>query len=114
MAEQIDHTHNGYLNIAVQVGSVGLVLAVIAAVLVPATGAFSAARFGRERAVLTALLFFIVLRDFLEDTIIDRSNPCWIVLVGVVSIVNRETVADVFRVMQARYRNFAVSATGDL
>jgi O-antigen ligase len=113
VAEQIDHTHNGYLNIALQVGSVGLVLAVIAAVLAPATELFSAARFGRERTVLAALLFFIVLRDFLEDTIIDRSNPCWIVLVGVVSIVNRETVADAFRAMQARYRNFAVSATGN-
>ncbi|AHY50662.1 O-antigen ligase family protein [Bradyrhizobium japonicum] len=108
VAEQIDHTHNGYLNIAIQVGAAGLVLTLIAAVIMPAKELFSAERLGRDRFVLTALLFFIVFRDFLEDSIVDRSNPCWIILVGVAALVNRETVVETYRAIRERYRRLRV------
>ncbi len=45
---------------------------------------------------------------FSKISIVDRSNPCWIILVGVVALVNRETVVETYRAIQERYRRLRV------
>ena len=95
VAERVDHAHNGYLNLAVQIGLIGLALAVVAVVVMPLKTLFSSDQIGGERVVLTALLVFAVLRDLLEDSLVDRANPIWIIVLMVITLTSRVSVYDV-------------------
>lgn len=113
VAERIDHAHNGYLNLSAQIGLIGLAFALIAVIVVPFKALFSSPEFGKERFVLTSLLAFIVLRDFFEDSLVDRANPAWIVAMIVITSVSKTTIFDLFITFSLGYRRAFVVEYAD-
>jgi O-antigen ligase len=77
--EAVAHGHNGYLQLTVTIGVVGLVLAAIALIIVPA------AQFWRRddgdltfRAMLFAIFVFLVLHNFMESDFLEGDAPAWV------------------------------------
>lgn len=81
--------HNGYLDVVVQIGVPGLVLAVISTILGPfwtlATERIPAELGGR----LIALLVFCAGHNLTESSLLDRDMVVWVVLVSVVAITQK-------------------------
>lgn len=103
----VAHSHNGYLESLVTIGAVGLILAVIAFVIIPAKKLLSA---GQSNVALNSLLFsifvFVSLSNIFETISLNRDRPEWVVfLIGLAllhRIPNERTV--IFRPMMKMRR----------
>lgn len=78
----INHAHNGYLNLALQIGVPGAIVAILALVVLPLHSLFSRS-FAPDasRWLICAVLSFCWLRDLLESSLLNRDNSAWVVMV---------------------------------
>ena len=82
------NAHNGYLDLMLQLGVVGLILGVIAAFAVPLYNGI--ARPGipaHARWLILSVILFVTFHNFLEATYFNRDNPSWVLFVVVVAIL---------------------------
>jgi hypothetical protein len=78
----IDHAHNGYLDLLVQIGLIGLVLTVGGLVVYPLyVLLFRPLGNGASRWLLASLVVFGCLHDLLETSLLERANPVWVAMV---------------------------------
>jgi O-antigen ligase len=74
--------HNGYLELLVQVGGVGLIIAVACLILHPLKLIMFTALPGTvSRSLICSILVFGWLRDIFESSLLDRANPTWTIMV---------------------------------
>ncbi|HEY1708740.1 MAG TPA: O-antigen ligase family protein [Rhizomicrobium sp.] len=77
--EAISHGHNGYLQMTVEIGFVGFVLAILALVIQPATAFWRRDAVPQTlKAFLLALFVFLVLHNFLESDFLESDGPAWV------------------------------------
>ncbi len=92
----IAHAHNGYLDLLVQTGLVGLVMAVFALVVRPlyilTTQPLPPPR---SRWLLASLVSFCMFHDLLESSLLDRSNIVWIIMLTAYSLIERRSSGNV-------------------
>lgn len=86
----IAHAHNGYIDLLVQIGLVGLVTAVFALVVRPlyilTTQPLPPPQ---SRWLLASIISFCLFHDLLESSLLDRSNIIWIIMLIAYSLVER-------------------------
>jgi O-antigen ligase len=77
--EAVAHGHNGYLQMTVTIGGIGVAIAAIGLIAVPA------AQFWRrgdgdltQRAMLFAIFVFLVLHNFMESDFLEGDAPAWV------------------------------------
>ena len=90
--EAIADSHNGYLQILIATGSIGLVLALASMVADPLVRFWplDPARTG-FKALLFALFVFVLLHNFLETDFLESDNSGWFAfLVVLASLKSRE------------------------
>ena len=79
---KIFQAHNGYLDLAVQTGLIGLGLALVVLVASPLAALFSAPlHWQASRWLICSILAFGLLHDLLESSLLDRANPTWVMMV---------------------------------
>jgi len=87
----ITHAHNGYLDVLVQTGLVGLTLSITGLVLAPLrillTRPLTASR---SRWLLGAILTFCWLHNLLETSLLDRANIVWVTMLIFYNLLQRE------------------------
>jgi O-antigen ligase len=78
----IFEAHNGYLELQVQTGFIGLALVVCLLVIRPLHILFfGSLRGGVSRWLICSILVFGFLHDLFESSLLDRSKPTWVVMV---------------------------------
>ncbi|MBR0662127.1 O-antigen ligase family protein [Neoroseomonas oryzicola] len=87
---EIFSAHNGYLDILVQTGGIGLAVALLCLVVLPMHVLLNAPLApGTSRSLICALLVFGWLRDLLESSLLDRANATWVVMVVMYCLLRR-------------------------
>lgn len=86
----LTHAHNGYLDILVQTGLLGLILTVFALILAPLY-ALCTVPFTSEyiRWYLSTMLIFGLMHNLLETSLLDRLNPVWISMLIAYCLLDR-------------------------
>lgn len=83
------NAHNGYLDLAVQLGIVGAVLGAAAGFLVPLYSAVAYAPMTRSvRWLALSVIFFAAAHNLLEATLFNRDNTEFVLLVVMIAIVS--------------------------
>lgn len=78
----IFEAHNGYLDLQVQIGFIGLVLVICLLVIRPLYVLFfQPLRGDVSRWLICSVLTFGFLHDLLESSFLDRANPTWVIMV---------------------------------
>jgi exopolysaccharide production protein ExoQ len=96
----VDHAHNGYLDLLVQIGGIGLILAISGLVLRPLYIIFFRSLDSEvSRSLLAAIFTYVSLHDLLETSILDRAASTWVVMVIMYCLlVNAERHGDLARI----------------
>jgi O-antigen ligase len=77
--EAISHGHNGYLQMTVEIGFAGVVLAMLALVIQPAIAFWRRDGVPQTlKAFLFALFVFFILHNFLESDFLESDGPAWV------------------------------------
>ena len=85
----INNAHNGYLDLLVQTGMIGLVLGVLAAIIKPFYNLLNYQNVPSDvRWLICAVLFFVAMHNFLEASLFDRDRPAWIVLILMLAVLS--------------------------
>lgn len=72
---ELGNGHNGYIDLLVQVGLPGLILAVVATIIMPAARLLSTTSAGRSQvALLVAMLVFCVGHNMTESSLLERDT----------------------------------------
>ncbi len=88
----IAHAHNGYINLLVQIGLIGLVMAVFALVIRPLYILMTQPLPPqRSRWLLASIILFCLFHDLLESSLLDRSNIVWIIMLTAYSLLERRS-----------------------
>jgi O-antigen ligase len=88
--EAIAHGHNGYLQLALETGLVGLGLSLIALVLQPALALWRRDQVALGfRALVVALFVFLVLHNFLESDFLQGDAPAWVAMLITVAMLKQ-------------------------
>ncbi len=83
--EAIGNSHNGYLQVLVTLGGVGLALAILALVIDPLARFWPLSYHQPAlRALLFALFIFFLLHNFMEADLLDRDSPVWFCVLMVI------------------------------
>jgi O-antigen ligase len=85
----VPNAHNGYLDLEIQTGFVGLVIAVLAAILIPLV--LAVVRRGipdNVRWLIAVTILFCAMHNFLEASLFDRDKAAWAVLLFVIAILS--------------------------
>ncbi len=86
----ISHAHNGYLDLLVQTGLVGLALAVFGLVVLPMRRLASQPLDPEaSRWLLGSMLAFCWLHDLLETSLFDRANIVWVTMLVAFNLLER-------------------------
>ena len=90
----INHSHNGYIEILVQTGAIGLGLALVWLVALPFRALFCA-RLGGDvsRSLICSVLAFGCLHDLLETSLLNRADPTWVVMVAMYCLLAKAVAA---------------------
>lgn len=84
------HSHNGYLEILVTTGPIGLVLLLVSFVVLPAWWFLTGAT--RENATLLATSFaiwsFVVYQNLLETSFFDKDRQVWVIFLAALAIAH--------------------------
>lgn len=84
----VPQAHNGYLDMLLQTGIVGLLIDVISAIIVPLYIVMGRSDLPREmRWLLTSVILFFVFHNMLETSLYDRDNPFWFLLLCSIAII---------------------------
>ncbi|MDJ0391466.1 O-antigen ligase family protein [Roseomonas sp. E05] len=90
----IYQAHNGYLDLLVQTGAVGLALVVGSLILAPLHRLLYAPLApGVSRPLLASILVFGCLRDLLESSLMDRATSIWPIMVVAYCLLARSSAA---------------------
>jgi exopolysaccharide production protein ExoQ len=91
--EIVPHSHNGYLEILVTTGAIGLTIAIFAFVLIPIKQIlFSPLRYDIElKSLLLALFFCTVFSNLFETIFLNRDLPEWVIFLMVLAILHQMT-----------------------
>jgi O-antigen ligase len=88
---QITSGHNGFLDLLVQIGLPGLVLAVIAFFAVPMRQLLTSGALDRSRrSLLAAVILFGVGHNFTESSLLDRDAAVYVFLTFAIALLNLE------------------------
>jgi O-antigen ligase len=80
--------HNGYLELLVQVGAIGLLIAIACLILHPFHVLFcKPLPAAVPRTLICSVLAFGCLRDLLESSLLDRANPTWLVMLAMYALL---------------------------
>jgi O-antigen ligase len=80
--------HNGYLDLLVQLGLPGLILAILALVILPFTYLLTHSRIPRPQgALLTSFLTFCVLHNLMESSMLDRDMIIQVFLMLTIALI---------------------------
>jgi exopolysaccharide production protein ExoQ len=91
----IYEAHNGYLDLLVQVGATGLIIAVLGLIVCPFRILFvRSLSVDVPRSLICSVLAFMCLHDLLESSILDRSNSTWVVMLIMYCVLLRGDGAD--------------------
>jgi exopolysaccharide production protein ExoQ len=97
--EIIPHSHNGYLEILVTTGSIGLFLSVVAFVIIPLKQLLGRNGYDIElRSLLLSFFTFIVFSNLLETIFLSRDLSVWIVFLIVLAVLHQMSVKGVSNV----------------
>ena len=84
--------HDGYLDLLVGIGGLGLAIAVFDVVVRPLYKAFSSPLPPEaSRSLLCAMLVFVCLHNLLESSFLNRSNPAWVIALVFYSLLFKAT-----------------------
>jgi len=76
--EAIGNSHDGYLQVLVTLGGVGLLLAIIAVVIMPFADFWPLDYSGSMfKGLLFAIFVFFIFHNFLESDLLERESPVW-------------------------------------
>ncbi len=90
----ISHAHNGYIDLLVQTGLVGVTLAVLGLVVRPAFLLISRPMAVRDsRWLLGSVLAFCWLHNLLESSLLDRANIVWVTMLIALNLLERRPPA---------------------
>lgn len=76
----VAHGHNGYFDLAVSIGFIGLIGATIAFVLMPFQNLLSVGGDDQLRRLLLSMLVFVALHNLMESALLDRARLEWVTL----------------------------------
>jgi O-antigen ligase len=89
------HGHNGYLDVLVETGFIGLGLLILSVIIVPSI-VFANAESGDLWRMCTSLSLWLfgILNNCLESTMLDRDAPMWVIIIFMIAIAaeNDQTV----------------------
>jgi exopolysaccharide production protein ExoQ len=86
----MDHAHNGYLDLLVQIGGVGVVLVVYTLIVRPFYWLlFKPIAQPGARRVIAAIFTFVCLHDLLETSLMDRATSTWVVMLIMYCLLER-------------------------
>jgi O-antigen ligase len=85
----VAHSHNGYLEILVTTGAIGLLLSVIAFVIIPTKQLVSRGGDVGLKSLLLSVVFFVVLANLLETAFLSSSHPEWVIFLVVLAILHQ-------------------------
>ncbi|HYF06305.1 MAG TPA: O-antigen ligase family protein [Acetobacteraceae bacterium] len=86
----VTHGHNGYLDLLVQLGLVGLLLGLLVLVLLPVRALLSEPLHAPgARWLLGALFVFLWLHNLLETSFLDRANMMWVMFLTAYALLHR-------------------------
>lgn len=89
------NSHNGYLDLAVQLGAIGVALGVAAAFLAPLFGAIATPKIpANARWLILAAIIFTACHNMLEATYFNRDSPGWVLLVVMLAMLGEYRPAD--------------------
>ena len=92
--ENIADSHNGYLQILVTIGSIGLLLAMIALLLMPLIRFWPLEPRARTfKGLLFALFVFVILHNFMESDFLENDNGVWLTLLIVIASLRSTELA---------------------
>lgn len=95
LTQRIATAHNGYLDLAVQIGAPGLLLAVFALLIHPLGKLLTNHRLNEHRPLLAAIFVFCIGQNMTESTILDRDYFVQVCLMwSIAGILAREQNAD--------------------
>jgi len=87
---QITSGHNGYLDVLVQIGLPGLILAILATIVAPLWKlATSTAISRRHGPMMMAMLAFCAGHNLTETSLLDRDAIVWVFMVFAIALVGR-------------------------
>ena len=90
----VDHAHNGYLELLVEIGFIGLALVLGVCVFHPFHRLFTKPLAGdTSRALIGGLLAFGCLHDLLETSLLNRANPSWVIMLVMYFLLAKEPAA---------------------
>jgi O-antigen ligase len=90
----INHSHNGYIDILVQTGAIGLGLSVVCLVVLPLRALFCAPLAGgASRSLICSIIVFGCLHDLLETSLLNRANATWVVMVVMYCLLAKAVAA---------------------
>jgi O-antigen ligase len=81
--------HNGYLDVLVQTGCIGLALTIVALIIVPVAGLLRSTDESRNcmKSLALAIVIFSMLHNLLETSFLDRDNPTWVMVLFALSLL---------------------------
>ena len=80
--------HNGYLEILIQLGAIGLFIAVATMVVIPFRRLFLTPLPPEiSRSLIGSVIAFQCLHDLLEASLLDRANPLWVITLITLAIL---------------------------
>lgn len=85
----VPHSHNGYLEVLVTTGAIGLALSLIAFVFVPVKKILDPRQGTVDlKATLLSFLCFLILLNCLESIYLNRESPPWVVFLMVLAALH--------------------------
>jgi hypothetical protein len=85
---ELGSSHNGYLELLVTVGPIGLILAVAAFALSPLVRILSSIYLpGPRRGYLAAMILYALTANFTETTLLDRDQPVYVMLLLSIALI---------------------------
>lgn len=85
----VSNAHNGYLQVAVEQGYIGLILVITAFILIPFKSVIFSASIPKVfLPSLLAIMTFFLFHNLFEATLFIRNSPTWVAFLIMVSIVN--------------------------
>ena len=77
----VDHAHNGYIQVLIQTGVIGLAIVTGTLIVQPFRRLFlQELQRGTSRFLICAILAFGCLHDLLETSILDRATSTWVIM----------------------------------
>ena len=87
----VDHAHNGYIQILIQTGAIGLAIVLATLIVQPFRQLFlQELPAHTSRFLVCAILAFGCLHDLLETSILDRGTSTWVIMLIMYCLLNKK------------------------